>query len=49
MMCIYPDKIPKKDDENFLDYCKNISMLYGFNGKQSVDIFRAGVLLFCLY
>lgn len=40
MMCIYPDKIPKKDDENFLDYCKNISMLYGFNAKQSVDIFK---------
>ena len=31
MTCLNPDKIPKENDEKFLDYGKNdISMLYNF-------------------
>ena len=41
MTCLNPDKIPKENDEKFLDYGKNdISMLYDFYGKQSGDVFE---------
>ena len=41
MTDLNPDKIPKENDENFLDYGKNdISTLYDFCGKQRDDIFE---------
>ena len=41
MTCLNPDKIPKENDEKFLDYGKNdISMLYYFYGKQNDDVFE---------
>ena len=41
MTCLNPDKIPKENDEKFLDYGKNdISTLYDFYGKQRDDIFQ---------
>ena len=50
MTCLNPDKIPKENDEKFLDYGKNdISMLYDFYGKQRDDIFEGRELLVCLY
>ena len=41
MTCLNPDKIPKENDEKFLDYGKNdISRLYDFYGKQRDDIYE---------
>ena len=41
MTCLNPDKIPKENDEKFLDYGKNdISTLYDFYGKQRNDIYE---------
>ena len=41
MTCLNPDKIPKENDEKFLDYGKNyISALYDFYGKQRDDVFE---------
>ena len=41
MTCLNTDKIPKENDEKFLDYGKNdISTLYDFYGKQRDDVFE---------
>ena len=41
MTCLNPDKIPKENDEKFLNYGKNdISTLYDFSGKQRDDVFE---------
>ena len=41
MTCLNPDKIPKENDEKFLNYGKNdISTLYDFYGKQRDDVFE---------
>ena len=41
MMCLNPDKMPKENDEKFLDYDKNdISTLYDIYGKQRDDVFE---------
>ena len=39
MTCLNPDKIPKENDEKFLDYGKNyISVLYDFYGKPACPL-----------
>ena len=41
MTCLNPDKIPKENDEKFLNYGKNdVSTLYDFYGKQRDDVFE---------
>ena len=41
MTCLNPDKIPKENDEKFLDYGKNdISTLYDFYSWQRDDVFE---------
>ena len=41
MTCLNPDKIPKENDEKFLNYSKNgISTLYDFYGEQRDDVFE---------
>ena len=41
MTCLNPDKIPKENDEKFLDYGKNyFSALHDFYGKHRDDVFE---------
>ena len=50
MTYLNPDKIPKENDEKFLDYGKNdISTLHGFYGTQRDPFLRVDELLVCLY
>ena len=51
MTYLNPDKIPKENDEKFLDYGKNdISMLYNFFfASRGMIFFRLDQLLVCLY
>ena len=50
MTYLNPDKIPKENDEKFLDYGKNdISTLHGFYGMQRDPFLRVDELLVCLY
>ena len=41
MTCLNPRKIPRENDERFLDYGKNdVSTLYDFYGKQRDGVFE---------